>query len=226
MGWKFWRNKKSVEEQLLEVLTEEVSLMNDRFSIIEECLQKYDNKLYEMNQHLNNNEDLIQKSLRLQYKSSQEILKKMEPMNERMDKMLDYKEKYIKIEQEKDSAIKEKNYILERYIQWLDDIDLICDKLNLQEQEYWVKLLQNWQKQILKSLDLLGIHEVDVLGKSFNSTVAESVSTIKKKMNKEYMPYEIVNILQRGFIFEDGTLLRKAKVISIEEEDKEENEEK
>ena len=39
------------------------------------------------------------------------------------------------------------------------------------------------------------------------------------------MPYEVVDVIERGFIFEDGTLLRKAKVITIEEENNKENEE-
>lgn len=33
------------------------------------------------------------------------------------------------------------------------------------------------------------------------------------------MPYEVIDVLQRGFMLEDGTLLRKAEVITIEEKE-------
>lgn len=214
-----------MEKQTIEVLTKEVFKINKKLYIMEEYFQKYDNKLQEINEHMDHNEDLIQKSLRLQYKSNQGITKKLEQTNERIDKTVDYNKKYAEVQYDKDHLIKERNFILEKYIQWLDDIDLIYDKLNVQGQEHWISLFKNWQSQILKALEVVGIFEIDIIGKGFNPTISESVGTKKKEENKEYQPYEVVDILQRGFVFNDGTLLRKAKVITIDEEDKKENEE-
>lgn len=217
MAWRFWKNNKKFEkEQSLILLKEEVSQIIRKANKAEDYLQSFEGKLVEIDGQLENNEDAIQKLLRLQYKSSQEILKKLNQVNE----TINYSERYIESEREKSKLIKEKNFIVERNIQWLDDIDLICDKIDEIEQEYWVQLLQSWQKQIIKSLETLRIYEIDVIGKTFNHKVAESISTVKKEDNKEYLYYEVVNVLQRGFIFEDGTLLRKAKVITIEEEER------
>ena len=205
MSWRFWKNNKKSD-------------------LIEEHLGKYDNKFQEMNERIENNGDLIQKSLRLQYKSNQETLKKLEQINERIEHEFDYSKKYFESKKEKDTLIRQRNYISNRYIKWLDDIDLIYNKLNSQE-EYWILLLDNWRKQILESLRVVGIYEIDVLGKSFIPSIAESIGTKKREENIEYMPYEVVDVIERGFIFEDGTLLRKAKVITIEEENNKENEE-
>lgn len=212
MNWKFWENwNKPKKKQTL--------------CIIEEYLQKHDDKLNEMTEHIRNNEDLVQKSLRLQYKSNQEITKKLEQINERIDKTEYYSKKYSDIQHDKGNLIKERNFLLENYIKWLDDIDLIYDKLNAQKQEYWISLFESWQKQILSTLEAVDIFEVDILGKGFNPLISEAASTKKKEENKEYKPYEVVNVLQRGFIYNDGTLLRKAKVITIEEGEIEDNEE-
>lgn len=220
MNWKFWRNKsKSKDQQSLEVLTKEMSILRGKVSIIEEYLENFNDKLQMMAEHLNSNEDLIQKSLRLQYKSNQDISRKVEQSNDKLHDALDYGKKYIETKQEIDNLSKERIYLLERYIQWLDDIDLICDKLNTEGQGDWILLLNGWQKQILNALEAIGIYEIYILGESFNHMVAESINTKKKEKNKEYKPYEVIDVLQRGFIFKDGELLRKAKVITIEEGD-------
>lgn len=216
MSWKFWKNKKKSEKV---VLKEEVSEIIRKSNKIEESIHRFEDKLEVINQQLENNEASIQKSLRLEYKSSQEILMKLNQLNDGINKTIEYSERYIDSEQEKDKLIKEKSFILQRTIQWLDDIDLICDKINGQDQKYWIQLLQRWQKQIIKSLEALKIYEIDIMGKTFNHEIAESISTKKKEGNKDYLAYEVVDVLQRGFILEDGALLRKAKVITIEEKE-------
>lgn len=219
MKWKFWKSSnESNIEQSLKKLIEEVFQINKGNKIIEEHLQKYENSFEEANENIHSNEELIQKSIRLQYKTSQEILKELEQINVRIDEAIDNKKEIIELKGEKNRLIGENNYLIGKYIEWLDDIDLICDKLNESSQEYWRQLLNNWQSQILKSLETVGINEIDVLGKTFSSTVAESISTTKKEGNKVYLPYEVVKVLQRGFLYKDGTLLRKAKVVTIEED--------
>lgn len=220
MGWRFWQNRKKNEEtQTLELLKEEVSQLTKKSSVMEDYLNRVSNKLDEINQQLENNQDISQKSLRLEYKSSQEILKKLDQVDVKIDENMDYGFKYTNLQQENNRLIKEKELILEWSIHWLDDIDLVYDKISGENQEHWVQLLQSWQKQIIDFLEILKIYEIDVIGKTFNHQVAESVSTKKKEDNKDYLPYEVVNVLQRGFILEDGILLRKAKVITIKEEE-------
>ena len=218
MSWKFWQNSKEIEkEQSLELLKEEVRKLTKKSNTNEESLNRFSNKLDEINLQLEDNQDISQKSLRLEYKSSQEILRKLDQINVKIDKNLDYSYKYANLQQENSNLIKEKDFILEWNIHLLDDIDLVYDKISGEDQEHWVQLMESWQKQIIKSLEMLRIYEIDIIGKTFNHQIAESVSTIKKEGNKDYLPYEVVGVLQRGFILEDGTLLRKAKVVTIEE---------
>ena len=219
MDWRFWKNKKkSGIEKTLESLKEEVSQITRRFNMVEKYLQGFEHKTEVTNQHLQNNENMAQKILRLEYKFSQEILNKLN----QFDKTIDYSERYIKTEKEKDCLIRERNFIIEKTILWLDDIDLIYNKLNKQNQEYWIELLQNWQKQIIKSLETLKIYEIDVMGRTFNHELAEAVSAKEKETDRDYLPYEVVDVLQRGFMLENGALLRKAKVITIEEKERKE----
>lgn len=219
MDWRFWKNKKKSEiEKTLESLKEEISQITRSFNMVEKYLQGFEHKIEVINQHLQNNENMAQKILRLEYKFSQEILNKLN----QFDKTIDYSERHIKTEREKDCLIRERNFIIEKTILWLDDIDLIYNKLNKQNQEYWIELLQNWQKQIIKSLETLKIYEIDVMGRTFNHELAEAVSTREKETDRDYLPYEVVDMLQRGFMLENGTLLRKAKVITIEEKERKE----
>lgn len=218
MGWRFWRNEKgSGKKRTLGLLKEEVSQVINKANIIEGQLQGFEHKIEEINRRIVNSEDITRKFLRLEYKSTQEILNKLNQIGE----TIDYGERYIKIEKEKGHLIEERNFIIEKTIQWLDDIDLICSKLNKQGQEYWFQLLEDWQKQIIKSLEALKIYEIDVMGKTFNHGFAEAINTKKREINRDYLPYEVVDVLQRGFMLGDGTLLRKAEVITIEEKEQE-----
>lgn len=218
MGWKFWRNRKRSEtEKTLELLKEEIFQINRKFSIIEEHLQESKHKIEVINRDLENNKNAIQKILRLEYKSFREILNKLNQIHETVD----YGERYIKIEKEKDCLVRERNFIIEKTIQWLDDIDLIYSGLNKQSREHWVQLLHNWQKQIIKTLGMLKIYEINIMGKTFNHELAEAVNTKEKEADRDYLPYEVIDVLQRGFMLENGTLLRKAKVITIEEKERE-----
>lgn len=201
MDWKFWRNDNKSNE-------------------VGESLHKLEDKLDELNQQLENNENIIKKSLRLDYKSSQEILKNLNQINDKIDDSVDYDKKYRELEIEKNNILGEKDFIIEKTIQWLDDIDLIYDKIYEQDHGQWIQLLESWQKQIIESLEILKIYEIPVIGKTFNYELAEAASTVKKEEDKSYLPYEVVDVLQRGFIFGDGTLFRKAKVITIEEGEK------
>ena len=226
MSWKFWKNrKKASTDQSLGILIQQISVINKKATMMEDYLQHHSDGLQDIGKCMDKNEDLIQKSLRLQYKSYQETVKMLEQANNTVNKISEDDEKYIGIEEENNRLNKEKEYMLEKYILWLDDIDLIYDNLNGEGQEYWVGLLKNWQKQISKSLEVVGIYEIDILGKSFNSVIAEAVSTKKRESNGDGIPYQVVDVLQRGYILKDGRLLRKAKVITIEEEDDYKNEE-
>lgn len=220
MNWKFWKSRRnSQRDESLDKLIKETSLLNNKVTVMEENLLSHIDIFQNINQQIESNEDLIQKSLRLHYKSYQETIKMLEQVNNTVNKISQDDGIYAVIEKENDRLIREKEYMVEKYIIWLDDIDLIYDNLNGQGQEDWMRLLESWQMQISKSLEAIGVYEIDVLGKSFNSVIAEAVGTIKRESNVDMAVYQVMEVLQRGYILKDGSLLRKAKVITVEEED-------
>lgn len=111
-------------------------------------------------------------------------------------------------------------------IRWLDDLDLVRSRLLGEDQAAWKKLMEQWSRQILGFLEKTDVHELKLLGTSFDPRLAESIGTLSKAEAKEKfavaalgdIPYQIVEISKRGFVWKNGLLLRKAQVITLEKE--------
>lgn len=91
-------------------------------------------------------------------------------------------------------------------------------------------LLEQWAGQIVIALARAGIHETEHLGRSFDPEWAESIGTAAPVpreaiavsgdgQDRSYVPYEVVEVVRRGFVGNDGRLLRKARVITVREVD-------
>lgn len=105
--------------------------------------------------------------------------------------------------------------------------DMASSQLIGEDQVAWKKILQQWSNQIIERLDMLGIQELKVIGTSFDPTLAESIAAISKQdavlkyrefTAQTFFPYQIVEVLKRGFIRKNGTLVRKAQVITLEKD--------
>lgn len=168
----------------------------------------------------------VTKLSRLQYKTSKDMQGKVDVLQDSISSLQtrqnnDNDEKDLHIIRTETNIEEVANSL----IRWLDDLDLVCSNIIGEEQEEWKKILKQWSNQISEQLECLGIIELQVIGTSFDPTLAESIGTTSKnKADTKYkeiavqtdIPYQIVEVLKRGFIRKNGALLRKAQVITLE----------
>ncbi|RSK54716.1 nucleotide exchange factor GrpE [Bacillus canaveralius] len=209
VGW-FWNKirKSSPELEAIEQLSEQNSLLKEQCRLLGEQIAKLS---------------------RLQYKTSKDTQEKLDLLNESLDSVIKKQEAFDEQKQaQKDRDETKLQEAAQSLIHWLDDLDLVNSRLTGENQDSWKKLMEQWIEQLLALLTKLEIQELKVLGSSFDSRVAESIGTVSRteaKTNdnrivtsKANIPYQIVEVAKRGFISKSGTLLRKAQVITLEEE--------
>lgn len=206
----FWKEnrKSSPELEAIQQLKEQNSIFEEQYKILSEQVTKLS---------------------RLQYKTSKDIQEKIDGLHETIGFIIKKQEDDNEDQERRIFQMEAKtNEILQSLIHWLDDLDMLCTRLTGEEQEAWSRILRQWSVDILAQLKGLGIHELQVLGTSFDPTLAEAMATIPKKeatmkyngiSTLELTPYQIVEVLQRGFKWENGSLLRKAQVITLEKDD-------
>ena len=208
MRW-FWKdNKKSSPElESIQQLKEQNGLLEKQFQALSEQMTKLS---------------------RLQYKTSKDIQGKVDGLQGSIDSLIKRQEEDEKAIQRRmiqaEATLVEMTHSL---IRWLDDLDLVSSRMMGENQVAWKKLMQQWSEQILEQLESLGVSELQVLGSSFEPTLSEAIAPIsKKEAEVKYkdipvradIPYQIVEVTRRGFIWKNGTLLRKAQVITLEKE--------
>ncbi|HHW37145.1 MAG TPA: nucleotide exchange factor GrpE [Bacillales bacterium] len=205
----FWKGNResSPELEAIQQLKEQNSIFEEQYKVLTEQVTKLS---------------------RLQYKTSKDTQEKMGQLHESVNTLIEKQENDTddKVQRIYQMEVK-MNEMIHSLIRWLDDLDILYTRLAGEEQEAWSKILNGWSKDILVRLEGLGIHELQVLGTSFDPIVAEAMATIPKKEAAmkykgfsalELTSYQIVEVLQRGFRWEDGSLLRKAQVITIEKD--------
>ncbi len=214
MKLKFWSRREKVVDTVNELNTQ-IGKMNEQIE--------------KMNEQMEKTNEQLQKLARLQYKTSQEILNKIGNLSLKTDKLQIQQEAYEQIlvqNKERQDKLQELGKSL---IGWLDDIDHVCAGLGGEGRETWYKLLNQWAEQLLDMLASAGIYELKLLGHTFNPSWAESIGTVVSSQlvstvvddanSQSLAPYEIVEVVKRGFVYSDGSLLRKAQVITFQEED-------
>lgn len=207
--WFWKRNQESSPElEAIQQLKEQNSFFEEQYKILSEQVTKLS---------------------RLQYKTSKDTQEKMDQLQESIKIFIEKQENDNEDKVQRLYRMEAKiNEMVQSLIHWLDDLDVVCSRLTGEEQEAWSRILRQWSVDILAQLKGLGIHELQVLGTSFDPTLAEAMATIPKKEATmkyngisalELTPYQIVEVLQRGFKWENGSLLRKAQVITLEKDD-------
>lgn len=172
----------------------------------------------------------IGKLTRLQYKSGLELQGRMERLQESTDSIMKYQDVITNLQNKLTEKQNVMTTLSDSLINWLDDMDLMLSRIQGEEQQAWSQLLNQWSEQLLSSLSLMGIRELNVLGSSFDPRWSESIGTIAQSvfvaqsnytiveslsLGQAGKPYQIVEIIRRGFLAENGTLLRKAQVITV-----------
>ena len=200
MNWNFWtRPKKPAVDDLIKQLNEQLNQIGEQ----------------------------VNKLARLQYKTGQELQSKMERLNTGLEAVEQRQITYDRDLKNLNILKNQVEYLTEVLINRLDDIDLLYAQLKGEGQETWQKLLEQWAFQLLEALGQIGICELNLTGSSFNSRLAESIGTVNRNTvftesletgdGTAAVPYQIVEVVKRGFIYNDGRLLRKAQVITLQE---------
>lgn len=218
---KLLKQMEKIQNQL-DNMGEGVTLLDKRFNEIKHEVSVIKEQVLESNEQ-------VAKNSRLQYKTSSDIIKKLESLNQNIEENTIYKDKY-EYELKQQKILSDKLfYLIEILINLLDSIDIACDRNPDEKHDNWYNLHKSWQKQIIENLYKIGVVELNILGKRFDPMFAEAVDSISaeqimnidKAVSKEnFEPFEVVKVVRRGFITRDGKLLRKAQVITIKEEER------
>lgn len=190
MNWFFGRKKKEKNAQL-EQLQDDITTMNDQMKDMAEQVTKL---------------------TRVQFKST----KKME---EKLDGAVADQNKQETLLTENQHYEKQQAFISQQLMQLLDELDHVASGIHNREQS-WYDLLAKWSQTLTQSLEAVGMYEVNVFGKSFDPKAAESIRTVEKNTlaATPIVAYQVVEVLQRGYVTKDGQLIRKAKVVTVKEE--------
>lgn len=194
MNWKFWK-RKQIEEQGSardDMLKEEIASLQEQLGKLEEQMNKI---------------------VRLQFKTGKNTEEKLGELGSSLS-LLTKESELVRQYKNREETIA--NHI----IRLIDELDHVSSGLNDTEQK-WQTVLTQWTNTSIKSLEEIGIYQLNVLGKAFDPTIAEALQTVEKKelVSPSEVPYEVIQVIQRGYISENGKLIRKARVVTIKEED-------
>jgi len=216
--WKLWTNKKN---EILAHMQELLTPINQHLTFINQQVTDSSGQIAEMG-------DQLRKLGRLQYKSGQDVQGKLEGLSSRLEAVQQWQGTYTIDKSRLDSLEQQIRQVTEMLLVWLDDLDLLSNSLREQGQDGWQKLLGTWTSQVLQALQIHGIVEMRLVGTSFDPKLAESIGTVARqpvKTNTQedslpvLLPYEVAEVVKRGFVNNDGTLLRKAQVMTYQEDD-------
>ena len=223
MKWEFWTNKKN---KTLAEVQEVLVPINQQLTLLNQQVTGSSEQIMEISEQ-------VRKLGRLQYKSGQDVQGKLEGLSSGLNGVQQWQVAYTVDKSHLDTLEQQIGQVREILLAWLDDLDLLASSLREQGQKEWLSLLRTWNHQVLRALQINGISEMQLVGTSFNPMVAESIGTITRESVKTakaeeengrvFLPYEVAEVVKRGFVYQDGTLLRKAQVITYQEDEHERN---
>lgn len=133
-------------------------------------------------------------------KRIQELEEKVESLENSWKRALaDYKNLEKRTAEEKEIYLNLiKIQVLENFLPFIDNLEKIEENTN-------EEALSLTLKDLKKSLQLMGVEEIEAEGKDFDPDIMEAVETIEGEKNK------VLKIHQKGYLL-NGNLLRPAKV--------------
>jgi len=236
MNWRFWEAKRKQDELMSPVIIgEHLANIICQLDNLEVCFKNSQQQVYKIDERLVQNADQLmentvqlQKLARLHYKKGQETHTKLDRIITNMGEIQHWQEQCLLKTNQLQLKEKQITLLAKAIIKQLDDLDYIRQSLKNDARNKWWQMLEQWALALVQALAEVGIMEMDLYGKSFNPRQAEAIATITKaeaiKMcpnSKEnaLLPYQVMAIIRRGFVTSEGHILRKAQVITIQEED-------
>jgi molecular chaperone GrpE len=90
----------------------------------------------------------------------------------------------------------------------LDDVSVLARQIG---DPKWLAHLERFGARTLRILEQVGLGEISALGQAFDPEEHDALDTAER--HGEQAPYEIVQVIRRGFRFH-GAVLRRAEVIT------------
>lgn len=199
--WMGRRKKQDVSESL-RVVAESVDRLGER-------LDRLEGRFDDLREAVAQQEGKV---LRMQYKGTQEILDNLDNLgtNQRASDRLQEQLLY---------AEREQRLMLQCLLDLLDDLDLVAAKISGDGASTWKTLFNSWTKKIIAHLKDLGYREIPVLGREFSPLHSEAIGTVSQEdaAGEGLFACQVAEVIRRGFVYADGSLVRKARVITVEE---------
>lgn len=209
MNWKFWKQQKPLEDDRLDRISDG----------LKQLLTATNEQPFErLEMQIKENAELINRLSRLQYKMGQELINKVTPIYENLGDVTEFCQKG---QAGTELAIRENSnrMLVSTLIDSIDTIDGVMQNTRENIPDEWRAFLKTIQISELEGLARVGIRELELLGSSFNPIFAESVEVRAidqlAGQNKAMRPYEVIEVLRRGFIDGEGRVIRKAQVITL-----------
>ncbi|MDD3305799.1 MAG: nucleotide exchange factor GrpE [Acetobacterium sp.] len=209
MNWKFWKQQKPLEDDRLDRISDG----------LKQLLTATNEQPFErLEMQIKENAELINRLSRLQYKMGQELINKVTPIYENLGDVIEFCQKG---QVATELAIRENSnrMLVSTLIDSIDTIDGVMQNSRENIPDEWRAFLKTIQISELEGLARVGIRELELLGSSFNPIFAESVEVRAidqlAGQNKAMRPYEVIEVLRRGFIDGEGRVIRKAQVITL-----------
>jgi len=241
MNWKFWEFKKKRDERpSLASISEQLIGAAGKLGNLEAFLKNHQQLVYHLDEQLVQNTSQltetaaqVQKLGRLHYKTGQETQSKLDRLMTGMEEVRQWQELYVQEKVQLQLKEKQIQVLSEAVIKQLDDIDIIRralkDEPNDGTGDNWRQMLDQWSARLVQALAEAGIFEIDMHGKSFDPRWAEAIATVTRAQAltmcddtdaEALLPYQVVAVTRRGFVTPDEHILRKAQVITVQEEGK------
>lgn len=221
MSLRFWGKKKEKEDRIAAGLDQ----LGERLFSIGEQLTRFTGQVAGIGEQAAGIGAQVNKLARIQYKTGQELQGKLDRVAAGMDSVQRWQFDHD-VDADRLNVLEQQvEYLTMAIIGQLDDIDLVCDGLNGEGSETWRQLLRLWGDRLLAVLAGVGVYEADVVGRTFDPQLSEAIGAVARHIPAgggesagPIVPYEVVEVVKRGFYRNDGRLLRRAQVITLLEE--------
>lgn len=209
MSWKFWITLSELHrdvEKLQRLQSEAQQSADDKLGVVTDQLAKLS---------------------RFVYRTNQDHTSKFDQFGASLTELLEVHAKLDAVSQQWQTAKRDTDSLVDGILHWLDDLDHLRAGLDQSAENPWMRMVDVWTEQLLESLKCVGIHELQVRRLAFDVRTAESVGTVRldtliqnqsveENAMTTYLPYEVVQVVRRGFADADGRILRKATVLTLE----------
>lgn len=212
MNWRFWRRKEKAAP-VAQAPESDIQVLFQEQTILLEGLQARYLALQEQQQETTR---LVNNLARMQHRWNRDQTGKL-------DRAIEDKVRSADLERLLGISV-------DGLLILIDDMDTILEHHDRSLDNPWIHVISQWQKQVEMLLQQLGVEPIPLLGTLFDPKTAEAMDTVtraeamKKAQNGWHgvlEPYTVVDVIRKGYRFIDGSIMRKALVLTIEEESNE-----